>query len=1206
MSDTLIRDPLTGAYTRGMLGEQLRIEVERVRRYGEPCSILVFDIDHFKSVNDAFGHTRGDEVLSEVVRRVRQCIRASDQLFRYGGDEFVVLLPSSSKAAAELLAGRLLEAIRCHPFDGPVPLDLSLSIGVATCPADTADEQALFQIADTRSYKAKRGGRGRVVSEDDRVEAAPAFAEVSRLVERDEALDAAQQFFSDLSAHGRGVLRLVGPDGSGRTRLLAEVEKRAKMQGFAMVPVRGDPALKPTPHGALALALPELTLAANPCFTLDAIAIALARRAAASSSGRLLLSVDNLTQLDWGTQDLLRQLLAAPGANTMGMVYTGGSAGPGPPALVAPLLAEIQLRPLSKSGLRIWLRAAIQWEAPAEFLTWLEEQTGGLPAQVERLILQLIEEGLLRHQEQEWRLLPGYGAPSRTTRPPARRAPEHNLPAVLTSFVGRARELAEVRRLLGSTRLLTLTGPGGMGKTRLSLQIGGELMHSFRDGVWLVELAPLTDPALLLPTVAALFGVRQETGRPLQATLCSWLSSRQLLCILDNCEHLIDACAQFADAALRSAPELRILASSREPLDIAGEQVYRVPPLQSPLAADSIPPEELATYEAVRLFTERASFAEPSFRLTAQVAPVVARICSRLDGIPLAIELAAARLRALELDEIAARLDDRFALLASGNRAALPRHQTLRALIDWSYDLLAKSERALLRRLAVFAGSWSSEAAVAICSEQQASGLRSEREQTAILPPAEVGDLLGQLVDKSLVVLDGHGVEPRYQMLETIRQYAWEKLAEAGETALFESRHLRWHADLAERIEPHLQGPQRAEWLRRLELDRDNLRAALEWACEHDVEMGRRLAGALFWFWQYTDDLNRARAWYARLLALGDGETATWGQAQILFGAGATATTLLHFDEAEALLERSVALWRQFADPERLAWAYTWLAYLHVFRGRCASAAVIYEENETALRGLGDRVVVGLALIYWGRALMQVNRADPRAQTRLAEGLAMGLRLQDPYVLTSAYLNLGHWALEQRDYAAARDSYMQGLHWSRELGTRWIIADFLRTLGTICYLDGAYEQAEPLYAESLALKRADGDQVGAANGAQALAFALLHLGKKQRARELLDEALATCRRWGSALGVGRCLRAYGELWLANDDAVRAAQLLGFIEAWLEAHGLTLGPLDAAVYERGVREVGSRLDAAVLVASWAEGRALTLDEASARAEARERQ
>ena len=417
--------------------------------------------------------------------------------------------------------------------------------------------------------------------------------------------------------------------------------------------------------------------------------------------------------------------------------------------------------------------------------------------------------------------------------------PRHNLPARLTSFVGRERESTEIARLLDGARLVTLVGAPGVGKTRLALEVANTLSPHFSDGIWFIELAALAEPTLVANAVAAALGVHEDPRRPLLATLADYLEERHVLLVLDNCEHLVGACAVLAEALLRASTGVRILATSREALRIEGETLWRVPSLSTPdevpeglvpAPTKGQPAADLSQYEAVRLFVDRARSVLPTFTLTDQHADAVAQICRRLDGIPLAIELAAMRLDGLSVGQIAAHLDDRFALLTAGSRTALSRHRTLRGAIDWSYDLLPDGERRLLRRLAVFAGGWTLAAAERVCGEQV------------------LGPLLG-LIGRSLVVTEEHQGEARYRLLEMIRQYGWEKVAGADEFTKLRDRHRAWLQFLAEQADPLFRfDAQVIDWLDRLDLERDNVRAALVWSEEQPtgVEAGLRLdRGAL-------------------------------------------------------------------------------------------------------------------------------------------------------------------------------------------------------------------------------------------------------------------------------------------------------------------------------------------------------------------------
>lgn len=593
--------------------------------------------------------------------------------------------------------------------------------------------------------------------------------------------------------------------------------------------------------------------------------------------------------------------------------------------------------------------------------------------------------------------------------------PNNNLPLQLTSFIGRGKEIAEVKQLFSKTRLLTLTGSGGTGKTRLSLQVAVDLLPSFADGAWFIELAPLADSALAPQTVATALGLRVEGNRPVLTVLIERLREKTILLVLDNCEHLIDSCARLAEALLSTCPDLRILASSREALGIPGETAYRVPSLSLPEA--SAPIETLVECEAVRLFIERASAALPDFEVASHNAPAIAEVCRRLDGIPLAIELAAARVSVLRVEQIVARLSNRFRLLTGGSRTALPRQQTLRATIDWSHDLLQDDERILLRRLSVFAGGWTLEAAEAIGA---GDGIEKE----------DVLDTLTRLVNKSLVVAERKlGAEAPYRLLETIRQYAREKLTESDEEEKVREWHRDWFLASAERAEPELwRGRDQAGWLDRLEAEHDNLRTALDWALETEqVEAGMRLAVALWWFWMhrgyYQEGRHRLEAGLAQRRRLPKPLLA-----QLLRAAGRLAARQGDFDLAEVYGEESVALFRALGDEVNLA------------RSVRALAATITERDDLE-----------------------------RAQPYTAENLALCRERGDKWGIAEALTDLGWNAALLGDYARGIPLLEESLALERELENIYGIAFALFALGISRLLFGEANEAAKLLQESLTL-----------------------------------------------------------------------------------------------------------------------------------------
>jgi predicted ATPase/DNA-binding CsgD family transcriptional regulator len=650
---------------------------------------------------------------------------------------------------------------------------------------------------------------------------------------------------------------------------------------------------------------------------------------------------------------------------------------------------------------------------------------------------------------------------------PAResRRPPNNLPLELSSFVGREKELAEVKRLLEDNRLLTLTGSGGCGKTRLALAAAGELVGGLEDGAWLVELASLADPSLVQGAVASALGVREQPGSPSTESLSDYLRTKKMLLVLDNCEHLVEACAVLAEALLRTCPNLRILATSREAFGIAGETRLAVPSLSLPDPRRLPAVEDVARYEAANLFVDRAKAIKPEFALTERNAMYVAQVCYRLDGIPLAIELAAAKVKVLSVEQIAARLDDRFALLTDGGRTALARQRTLEAAMDWSHELLSRGERTLLRRLSVFAGGFTLEAAEAVCS-----GPPSDEE----LEQAEVLDLLSRLVDRSLVLVAERDGKARYRLLETIRQYGREKLERSGEAAEIRRRHAGFLLTLAEEAGPELKGPRQGEWLERLETEHDNLRAAMRWMDEEGgTEDAARLAWALWLFWFHRGHQDEGRRWIEGVLAKGDA-LPTDLRAKVLYADGAMSWGLRESPDTIRLLEESRVLFRQAGDGhgEALALAATGVPTLQ--QGDVERATAILEEGIGLLREAGDKWETGFMLAHLG--MIYLDRGEvARATRHFEESLALSREVGHRFSGSVSLTNLAGAAQARGDHEQAAGLYSEGLTLAIELSDKANAAYCLEGLARATGARGDHERAARLFGTAEALLEAAGD-----------------------------------------------------------------------------------------------------------------------------------
>ncbi len=776
----------------------------------------------------------------------------------------------------------------------------------------------------------------------------------------------------------------------------------------------------------------------------------------------------------------------------------------------------------------------------------------------------------------------------------------NNLPQQTTSFIGREKQMEEVKALLGKTRLLTLAGSGGSGKTRLSLQVAADLLDGDGDGVWLVELAALTDPALVPGAVAQVLGIKEEPGKPIQQTLVAALKAKRLLIVLDNCEHLVAACASLAADLIRNCPEVHILASSREPLNVAGEQTYRVPTLTLPDPKQPQTVESLSQFEAVRLFIERAQAVQASFAVTEANAPAVAQVCWRLDGIPLAIELAAARVRSLPVGEINTRLDHRFRLLTGGSRTVLPRQQTLRALIDWSYDLLTEAEKTSLCRLSVFAGGWMLDAA-----ERVAAG---EGPGSEVIEDFEVLDLLTSLVDKSLVVYEEReDGAARYGLLETVRQYGQERLVEGGGAEEVERRHAGWALSLAEEAEPKLVGPEQGVWLSRLEAEHDNVRASLAWEeqAADGGENGLRLAGALGRFWKMHGYLTEGRQWLDQVLARtkpgakgpnNEGILeASAARAKALSAAGNLAWAQGDYAEARALYEECLTIHQQLVDPQGIAVALRGLGNVAYRQSDYAEARALHEECLTIRRQLGDPQGIAEALNDLG------NVADGQgdyagARDLYEESLAIKRQLGDQSGIAGALINLGAVADGQGDYAGARALYEEGLTILRPQGHQQCIANALPNLGCSAWYQGGYAEARALYEECLTIERQIGDQPG-------IAYSLTNLGRIARdearlseANGLFTESLILKRQLGTPWSTLYTLEEWAALAMAEGDAARAARLAGAAQAGREAISVSVLPEQSDTHERTLAGARTALGEDAFTAAWEAGRVMTLDEA----------
>ena len=718
----------------------------------------------------------------------------------------------------------------------------------------------------------------------------------------------------------------------------------------------------------------------------------------------------------------------------------------------------------------------------------------------------------------------------------------NNLPAQTTPFIGREKEIRAIKEQLSNAnvRLLTLSGVGGAGKTRLALQAAAEMVDDFEHGVFFVPLATLNDQALVLQTIAQAFGLREIAGRQLKEQLKDYLREKQILLVLDNFEQVIDAAPLISDL-LTVAARLKVLVTSREVLRLSGETDYQIPPLSLPDLKRLPPLERLTQYEAVALFIERAIAVKPAFAVTNENAPAVAEICYHLDGLPLAIELAAAHARVLPPQRMLTELSHRLSFLTRGARDLPARQRTLRGAIDWSHDLLTGAEQKLFRRLAVFVGGSTLEAIEAVCNSE--SGLN-------------VLETIESLVGKSLVKQTEATGEPRFAMLETIREYAAERLVAAGEEERVKERHRDNFLSLAEQAEPKLIGAQQAEWLQRLEEEHENLRAAINWSLgETGAAAGLRLCGALQRFWWTRGHLAEGREWCARVLGKTGAEERTLERAKVLSGAGVLAIYQADYPAARALHEECLAIRRELGDRRGVAASLGNLGTVARIQGDIRSARLLHEESLAIRRELGSR----------GSIARSLN-------------------------------NLGNVALDQGDYAAARQLFEETLEITRELGDRWSIANALNNLGEIAYAQADYPAAQSLHEECLAIMRELGERKSIANSLSNLGDVARQSGDFAAARALYKNSLVIQRELGDTAKIAESLEGLASVVAALGISLRAARIWGAAEGLREGIGSPPRPYERPNYDQHVAAARRRGDNAAFARAWQDGRALTLDQA----------
>ncbi len=707
----------------------------------------------------------------------------------------------------------------------------------------------------------------------------------------------------------------------------------------------------------------------------------------------------------------------------------------------------------------------------------------------------------------------------------------NNLPASLSTFVGREAEIADVGRLLREHVVVTLTGSGGCGKSRLALEVARTGIAEWTDGAWFVELAPISDPASVKPAIAAALGLREHPGQSVAESILSFLRDRHLLLILDNCEHVIAEVADVATLVLRSCPGVRILATSRERLSIDGETIYQTPALGLPDTTGDESLSDVIETESVRLFLDRARIARRDFNPAPEDVPALVQICRRLDGIPLALELAAARVAVLTIEEIAERLDDRFRFLTSKSKSALPQHKTLLATIEWSHQLLDENEQVLLRRLAVFAGGWTLRTAETVCAGSEIEGW-------------EILDLHTQLVEKSLVDVDVVRTpgRARYRMLETVKAYSLDRMRDAGELDEIASRHCAAFTKLAERAERELRGPDQGKWLSTLEREHDNLRRALRHAFEHDTDTGLRLAAALGRFWAVRGHWKEGRGFLRRALEADRAAALTLSRASCVSWAGTIARIDNDLAEAQRLFEECLSMGQALGDRRTVATALSNLGHLAQMRGDFLAARSRYEECLAVRRELGNTQEISTSLTSLGMVAIALCEFD-RARVLYEENLEISREIGDLSNEASALLNLSQIASREGDRERAHELIDRALSIGREVGDRRFIAVVLQSRGAQAFGEERWADSYADYSETMAIREELGDRRGVGHALSGLGYISYLRGDTVLARSQLDDSLARSREADDPAGMAYALCGLGYVSTEEGDLDYATEML---------------------------------------------------------------